>query len=129
MAPVSAALELDDDELALSVETQEVDAPAGTFEVTELLGNHVEVVIDEVDVIPQGSLEVRALLDVLGGKAGARQFDQCVLRKKESVLDLCHVVERHYFSSHRMSIPPASVMLAMPACANYEIDDANAPVV
>ncbi|GMA84946.1 hypothetical protein GCM10025868_01960 [Angustibacter aerolatus] len=42
------------------------------FEVAELFGDHEQVLAEHVDALPDRSLQVRPLEDVLGGERGAR---------------------------------------------------------
>ena len=95
MSAIGGALQLNNDELALTIDAQQIDPPADALEVAEFFRDDVQVVIDQVYVVSQGSLEVCPLLDALIRKTRALQSHQRILGRDQVLLDACHVVQRH----------------------------------
>ena len=99
MSAVGRALQFDDNELPFAIDAEEVNPAVGALEIPELLGDDMEVLVNEIDVVSKCRLKMRPLLDVLLGEAAALELDQGVLGDQGVALDSGHVVQRHAFSS------------------------------
>lgn len=71
MPAIVGALELDDDQRALAVESQEIDASPRVLEQSILLRHHKEVITEDVDPLTELALQILPFPDLFGGKAGA----------------------------------------------------------
>ena len=65
MPAVASSLQLDNDELALTVNTEQVDAPVHISEVAELLRHDKQIVPECVNVTAECPLEIGALQHML----------------------------------------------------------------
>ena len=105
VSAVLGAFQLDDDEAAVPVDTEEVDPPSRVFPVAELLRDDQYAVGDDLDLRPQQALEIAPFADTRGGKALALQGRKTVPG---------HFVERHSPSQSTRS-PRASLSGDTPA--------------
>jgi len=72
MPAVVGPLEFDHDQASIVIDAQQVYPAPGILEVAELLGNHEQPVPEHLNVVAQGSLEMRPLQDSLGSEGGER---------------------------------------------------------
>lgn len=76
MPAVVGPLQLDDNEVCLRIDGEQIDSAAAVVPIAELLGEHVEVVAQHVDLRAQQSLEVIALAHLeIGERSSAERTE------------------------------------------------------
>src|SRR5262245_27380703 len=70
MCPPFGALQLNDDQGPGTVQGEQIDPPPGISEHRVLLGDHQQVITQNIDPLPQRALQVPALADLLPGQTG-----------------------------------------------------------
>jgi len=81
---VLGAFEFDDDQLSLTVYTEQIDAPAYVGKVSEFLGNYQQASVDHCDIASDSTLKVGSFQNMLRREGSRWEFrEAAALRKFE----------------------------------------------